>query len=435
MPSAQHFMYAKETTWGTYVAPTVACPVRTVSIKAAQPLLQNTDTGGGRGERPGVSGALSVSGDLTGKLYPRGLGLLLRGMYRTRAKTSSVSSSTVNVSTWTIGTFTPPGSGGTKVTTSGAHGMAVGDWITVAGATGGTPTPNGERQVINVESSTVFYINLTTSSTAPTGGTVAKTSIRNKLLMDDSQAFDSYSLQKRFGSSVAESVVGAKMGGYKITAKAKEFVEFVANFTAKDSATKGTVSSFFADGTTAAPNVADPTNLYPWGVNDPVAFVGGSITLGGSVALTSGELVYTGGTMRHSFDNITLEVKQDLAADDYEVYLDSRLLGSLFEGKRSIMLGWDPNFEIVDNEFFHAWKFAQTAVVKLAFQGRLHGATGVREGFEFVFPNVRYEDAPNPDVSGDIQLQRVPVKARAQFDSATNTDHGLVITCGEDLTV
>jgi hypothetical protein len=431
MPSEQHLMLARETTWGTWVAPTMSLPVTSAGINAEQPIIVNADTGGGRGQRPGVAGALTVSGDIKTKLYPRTLGHLIRSMYGTRAKTSSVSAATVAVSGWLNGAFPGPG---TRITTSAPHGMAVGDRLTVAGATGGTPSPNGEHTVITVQSDTVLFINLS-STVAGSGGTIAKTSIRSKLLMNDSAAFDSFSIQKRYSATVAESIRGAKVAGYKLTAKAKEFADLTVMMHALDAATKGATTSYWADGVTAAPNVVDPPAPYALGVNDPIAFVGGSITLGGSVAVTAGELVYSGGTMRRSIDNIDLEIRTDLVTDDFEIYRDSRLLGSLGEGKRTITIGWEPNFDIVGNEFYAAWKAGATAVVKLAFQGRLHGATGVYEGFEWVFPLVRYDSAANPEISADYSIQRVPVKAIAYVDPVTGYDHGLVVTSGEDYTV
>lgn len=131
--------------------------------------------------------------------------------------------------------------------------------------------------------------------------TAAGTGFRNKLLIDDDIAFDTFSIQKRYKSTLAETLRGAKISGFTIGARTKEFATCTIEWVAKDSTISG---GTWSDGT-SAPAVVDPVP-YEATYVEAFKFYQGVMRLGGSVALTAGELVVTGGTARVDFDNIEI---------------------------------------------------------------------------------------------------------------------------------
>lgn len=89
MAGNEHFMFARETALGTWVAPDEALPVKAVTVKGEQPLMTADVTGGGRGERPGAVGQITVAGSIQTLLYPQTLGHLIRGAMTARQKSSA----------------------------------------------------------------------------------------------------------------------------------------------------------------------------------------------------------------------------------------------------------------------------------------------------------------------------------------------------------
>lgn len=421
---AEHLIFVRESAWGTYLAPTEAFPVGNVTLRGNQAPIENNDTGFGRARRAILRGKIDVGGDVATSLYVKSVGKILRSAYGTRAKTSSVSTTTVAISSSSV-------ANPTLITTGAAHGLKVGDRITIATHTGSTPSLNGEHLVTAVPSSTTFNIavNVTVGGT---GGTLAKTAIRNKLLPQDDTAFDSFSLQKRYATAYAESIRGARLSGWRLEAKAGEIAKLAMMFAAKDFAASG---GTWTDGT-SAPAVVDPVP-YAANVMDPLIFSEGSIRLGGSVALTSGELVVTGGTARASFDNLKLEVMYNPIVDDYQIFVDDRTIGSLDPGKRVIKCSFEPNQAIVNGEFLNLWKNGTDAVIELIFQQAVaYGAAADGKlGYKVTFPLARYSAAPNADLNNEYALKRVPVVAEIAGDPVTGVDHGLVITSIDDLTI
>lgn len=260
-------------------------------------------------------------------------------------------------------------------------------------------------------------------TTAGTGG------FRNKLLIDDDVAFESFSVQKRYRDDLAESLRGVKVTGWTIAARTREFAQITVDMVGKDSTiTGGTWSD-----ATSAPAVVDPV---PYEATPPPAFkfYEGVMRLGGSVALTAGELVVTGGTARNDFDNIEIATNFNVGTDAYGVNLGDRTVQTLDEGRREITVRFDPNFNTTSNEFYLAWKNGARAVVELYFEGPEY-FTGNKHQMKITLPWVVYSSGANPEINTAYGLKRHTVEGSAFVDPTTDADIGLVIQTTEDLSL
>src|SRR5687768_13404456 len=89
MAGSEHFLFAKETTLGTWVAPDKAFFVRSSNLTGAQPLMIPDETGGGRGQPPGAPGEISASGNVVANLRPTVMADLLASNFATRVATAA----------------------------------------------------------------------------------------------------------------------------------------------------------------------------------------------------------------------------------------------------------------------------------------------------------------------------------------------------------
>jgi hypothetical protein len=258
--------------------------------------------------------------------------------------------------------------------------------------------------------------------------TAAGTGFRNKLLIDDDVAFDTFSIQKRYKSNLAESLRGAKISGFTIGAKTKEFATCTINMVAKDSTITG---GTWSDGT-SAPAVVDPVP-YEATYVEAFKFYQGTITLGGTVALTAGALIQSGGTARVDFDNVEIACNFNVGTDAYGINMGDRTVQTLDEGRREITVKFDPNFDVTGNEFYNAWKNGARAVVDLFFQGPIYNASS-RYELKITLPWVVYSNGANPELNNEYGLKRHTVEGMAFVDPTTDADIGLVVQSPEDLT-
>lgn len=352
MAGSEHLLFAEEASFGVWLDPDKALPVRTVSLTGAQPLMLTDETGGGRNSRPGSPGEIGVSGTIETLLHPTVLPFLLRSVFATRAKA----------------------------------------------AAGVTPLPG----------------------------------FRNKLLINDDIAFDTFSIQKRYNATLAESIRGAKMTSFTIGARTKEFATCSMEFVGKD-------STITPDGTWSdddpAPAVVTPVP-YEAAYVEPFKFYQGVLRLGGTVALTTGELVVAGGTERVDLDNIELTCNFNVGTDAYGINLGDRTVQSLDEGRREITVKFDPNFGSTGAEFYNAWKTGARAVIELFFEGPAYATTpDIKYLMKWTLPWVVYSNGANPELNATYGLKRHTVEGNAFVDPTTNADIGLVVQSTEDLTI
>ena len=250
---------------------------------------------------------------------------------------------------------------------------------------------------------------------------------KNKLLPDDDVAHTSFSLQKRYGPALAESIIGAKVNTFRVAARSREYATATFEFAGKDAAASG---GTFSDGV-AAPAVVNPVP-YTSGLRDGLKFYQAEMLIGGTTSLVTGEIVVTAPTARCEIDNVDLEVNFNLAADAYGLCLDDRTTTSMDEGLREITLKFDPNFAVVGFEFYNLWRDGTPAVVQLHFRGPEY-EPGFRDDIKITLPYVVYQSAPNPEVNAEYGLKRISVEAAAYQDPTLLLDWGIVIQTTDDL--
>ena len=265
-------------------------------------------------------------------------------------------------------------------------------------------------------------------------GTIAVAALtsgkRNKMLPNDDAAFKSLSLQKHYSSSVYESISGAKLNTCNITARSREFAMAQTTWIAKDVAVDG--GNWIGAGTTGPTLFTPAYNSNLAGV-EPFKFSTGVLRIGGSLALTAGEIVVTGGTDRCEVDNVAININQNLSADAYGICLDDATVQQIDEGNRRIGVTFEPNFSTVNTEFWEAWLGGTSAIVELYFQGPEY-ATGENFEIKVTLPQVHYDGAPNPAIDSAYGLKRVSVSGQAAVEATTtNTDIGIVVQSQEDL--
>lgn len=259
--------------------------------------------------------------------------------------------------------------------------------------------------------------------------TAAGTGWRNKLLIDDDVDFNTFSIQKRYRADLAEDLRGCKISSFTIGARTKEFATSSITMVGKDSTVTG---GTWSDGT-SAPAVIDPPP-YEATYVEPFKFYQGVMRIGGSTALTSGELVVTGGTERNDFDNIEITCNFNVGTDAYGVNLGDRTVQSLDEGRREITVKFDPNFNTTTSEFYEAWKNGARAQMELFFQGPIFNSTFHYE-MKITLPWVVYSNGANPELNATYGLKRHTVEGQAFVDPTTDYDIGLVVQSPEDLTI
>lgn len=493
MAGNEHLMFAEEPAFGTWTTPDKALPVRTATVAPESPLLIDEATGGGRGRRDGSPGEVAVAGDLETYLYPVTVGYLLRSVLATRVKTDMAtivitSSSVANPS---------------LITCAAPHGLTSGATILIDSHSGSTPAIDGE-QIVTVVDSTTFTIPVDVT-VGGTGGTMLAGYL-NKLLIDDDVAHDSFSFQKRYKPTVAESVKGAKLNRFLISARTREFANLTLGWVAKDATITDVHSVVVSSSSVADPSVitcaaphnfttgqtitiaghsgatpdinadhivtvvdsltftipvnvtvggtggtAIPEHFVTWSngdavpaVVDPVPYAGlipeafkfyqGSFILGGSVALTGGELVVTDGTSKVDFDNVEVEANFNLGTDAYGINLGDRTVQTIDEGRREIMCRFDPNFDTSPAQFYADWRAGRPAVIQLLFQGPAIDESGDPYELKVVLPNVKYATGSLPELNADYGLKRFTVEGEALLHPTLDVDIGMTIRTYEDYT-
>ncbi len=260
---------------------------------------------------------------------------------------------------------------------------------------------------------------------------IAGTGFRTKMLPNDDAAFGAFSAQQRLSATAGTSFKGLKVGGLTISARVGEYARLAVDLIGKDAV--GIPGGTWTDGA-VAPTIIDPVP-YLTTLPRPFKFYQAVMRLGGTVSLTAGELVVTGGTPRNDFDDIEVGFDFGLGEDAYGVNLGDRTRQSVDEGEREVSVSFSPNFAKVGNsgmEFWHAWKDGVPAIAELYFEGPIYNAT-FKYQVKITMPRVLYNAGSIPEVARTSGLQRIDVAGTAEVDDALGYDFGIVIQTTEDL--
>lgn len=255
---------------------------------------------------------------------------------------------------------------------------------------------------------------------------------RHKFMPNDAVEVGSFSGQILRANGITQAFKGAVPKNLKIMAEAKQVARWSMDFVAKDSAVTGTT---WADGSAAPAAFATPDTLYPTApIQEPLKFFQGSVLFGGTKALTTGEIVVTGGVAQAGVRRCELTIDLGIDEDDFQVITDPTIQ-SAQASKRKITATIDIDQKVAAATFLNDHLAGNDKVLALDFTGPIIAATFpwlVR----VVLPILKVTDAPQADIDGNQGLKRVTLELTAYADSslAGSPDIGVTLQ-NKDVTV
>lgn len=253
------------------------------------------------------------------------------------------------------------------------------------------------------------------------------TAWRHKLLFVDGSPTGSLSTEKQYdgpAGSNAHFARGVKIAKCVISCKAKEPATFKFDLVAQDEAWSG---GTWEDGTSApaAPTTPVP---YPATLQLPFRFDIGTLLYGGTLALTSGEIVVTGGVpiAYTEMVEITIEMKQDAVY----VLNNTPCAGALRDQGRQISIKMDLDWVGVDDDYVDYHRASTETTLQLRFVGRriVTGPPNYDEEMFITLPRVKPAQGSPPPLAGEKKRRKQTVVYEALYeDTTTDKDFGLVI--------
>ncbi len=340
-PALEAFLFANESAWGTFQAPSKGLYVESCDVGSNRGLEIPDTTGAGRGRKFAWLGEKPVAGKLVLLAWPQYVGSLLKALFT---------------------------------------------------------TVNTDRQ----ETTTAY---------------------RHKLLLDDTADLGSISMEKQYGGSsgTTQFIKGAVCTNLTISAAVKAALKLSLGYVAKDEAWAG---GNWEDGT-AAPAAATNPVPYAAGLAMPFKFHEGAVYKGGSLALTDGEIVVTGGTAIAYIE--ACEIAIDMGLDSFFGLNNTPNVVALRPGGRKVSLKADLDWQGVDNAYTLAHRAGTETVWQLKFVGPVIASTYYYE-FIVTLPRVIPATAPATAIQGAKTRRKQPITYEALVeDTTTHADIGLVI--------
>lgn len=255
----------------------------------------------------------------------------------------------------------------------------------------------------------------------------AMTAWRHKLLFADGSPTGSLSIEKQYdgpSGSNAQFARGVKISKCVISCKAKEPATFKFDLVAQDEAWSGGTWENGASAP-AAPTTPVP---YPATLQLPFRFDIGQLLYGGTLALTSGEIVVTGGTAIAYTEMV--EITIDMKQDDVYVLNNTPCVGALRDQGRKISIKMDLDWIGVDDDYVDYHRAGTEGVLQLRFVGRtiVAGPPTYYEEMFITLPRVAPAKAAPPPIGGDKKRRVQTVVYEALYENTTTgKDFGLVI--------
>jgi hypothetical protein len=248
------------------------------------------------------------------------------------------------------------------------------------------------------------------------GGTIA---YRHKLLLDDTAAFGSLSVEKQYSSAMAQFVKGVQIGKLTIGCKAKEIAVCTLDLVAKDDAWVG---GTWDDTGAAAPVITSPVP-YPATLVLPFRFYQGVVYKGGTVALTSGELVVAAGAALGYVE--AAEIAIDTGLDPFYGLSSTPTQIVAREGEHKITCKLDVDWIGHDDDFIVDGRTAAETIVQLKFVGGTI-AGGYAYECTLTLPRCVPPQAEPPALAGDKKRRSGVVNYECLKEATTDHDVGLV---------
>jgi hypothetical protein len=253
----------------------------------------------------------------------------------------------------------------------------------------------------------------------------ATNAYRHKFLFDDTAPCGSLSLEKQYSTSEAQFAKGVKIARLVISCKSKEPARLSFDLVGQDECWAGGTWED-ASAAPAAPTTPIP---YPASLQLPFRFDIGQLLYGGSLALTAGEIVVTGGAALAFVEaaEITIEIPQE------PVYVinNTPCLGYLRDQGRRITIKADLDWIGADDDFVDYHRAGTEGVLQLKFVGAVIETT---YHYELVctLPRVKPAEATPPAIQGAKTRRTQSVLYEALYEpTTTSKDFGLALQNAE----
>jgi len=247
---------------------------------------------------------------------------------------------------------------------------------------------------------------------------------RHKLLPDDALELGSISAQMAHSNGVTRALKGAVARQLRIIGEAKAVTRWELDMVVKDSAIVG---GTWADGSAAPATAVAFDSLYSANLQPSLAFYQGSLLLGGTKALTTGEIVVTGASAQAGVRRAQIQIDFNTEADDFNVTTDYTI-NSAQAAKRNIEVSIDMDVKVAGAFFTAAHLSNDDVVLQLDFTGPIIAAT-FPWLLRVTLPKLKVTDAPQAPIDGNQGLKRTTITMGAMADPSLtgSPDIGMVL--------
>lgn len=258
--------------------------------------------------------------------------------------------------------------------------------------------------------------NITT--TTPGGATTAR---QHALLLGTTMQLASLSAQIKRSATIATNLRGMVIDKLTLKAVAGEVVSLMMDFLAKDEAPAGGV--WDADGSGSAAVIGTPT--YIGATLVPFRFFNAALVLGGTPSLTSNVYAIAGGTTITLAESLEISIENNLDAPHFLTPdpTPGKIVGQDF----NVTAKMDIDVSALETTFYDYVRQGANVALQLTLTGAEIEA-GHNYALVLTLPNLIFDEADYPDVSGEQSRRVQSISATAVQHADTAHAIGLVLT-------
>lgn len=257
--------------------------------------------------------------------------------------------------------------------------------------------------------------NITT--TTPGGATTAR---QHAFLLGTTMQLASLSAQIKRSAAIATNLRGLVIDKITIKAVAGEVVSFMVDFLAKDEAPAG--GTWDADGSASAAIIGTPT--YIGATLVPYRFFNAALILGGTPSLTSNVYSIAGGTTIALAESLEISIENNLDAPHF---LTSDPTPGVIVGQDfNVTVKLDIDVSTLVTTFYDYVRAGTNVALKLDLTGA-EIETSHNYEFDLTLPNLVFDEADYPDISGEQSRRVQSLSATAIQHAATAHAIGIVL--------
>lgn len=257
--------------------------------------------------------------------------------------------------------------------------------------------------------------NITT--TTPGGATTAR---QHAFLLGTTAQLASLSAQIKRSATIATNLRGVVIDKITIKAVAGEVVSFMMDFLAKDEAPAG--GTWDSDGSASAAVIASPT--YIGATLVPYRFFNAALVLGGTPSLTSNVYSIAGGTTIALAESLEISIENNLDAPHFLTAdpTPGKIVGQDF----NVTVKMDMDVSDLVTTYYDYVRAGSNVALKLDLTGALI-ESGQNYEFDLTLPNLVFDEASYPDISGEQSRRVQSISATAIQHAASANAIGITL--------